>query len=303
MWLGLPAPVLLLLLLRLEAPATDYSMNRVRFLLPLAVCALLWLSSPRGLCAEDAEALAIRWKDNWLTVSGPRLPGGSLRVHYLEAFCRPGSTNRDWNETTIPHTTEQVSADEAGRIVLRSRLADGVVVEHVVTAAADAIDFRLTLHNPTDKASEADWFQPCIRVDAFTGKSQVDYVPSCFIFLDGKPARLPTQPWATEARYTPGQVYAAAGVNRNDVNPRPLSERIPSNGLMGCTSADGKWVLATAWDSWQELFQGVGVCIHSDPRIGGLQPGETKRLYGKIYIVPADLEKLVERYERDFGLE
>lgn len=278
-------------------------MNPVRFLTPLAVCALLWLSSPRGLYAVDAQPLAVSWKDNWLTVSGPHLPGGSLRVHYLEAFCRPGSTDRDWNETTIPHTTELVSAADERRIVLRSRLADGVQVEHVITAVADEIDFRLTLHNPSDEASEADWFQPCIRVDAFTGKSQEGYVRSCFIFLDGKPASLPTKPWATEARYTPGQVYAAAGVNRNDVNPRPLSERTPSNGLMGCYSADGKWVLATAWDCWQELFQGVGVCIHSDPRIGGLQPGETKKLHGKIYIVPADLEKLLDRYERDFSSE
>ena len=36
-------------------------------------------------------------------------------------------------------------------------------------------------------------------------------------------ARLPTEPWATQARYVPGQVYAPVGVNRNDVNPRPLS--------------------------------------------------------------------------------
>lgn len=269
-------------------------MRRVRFL--TAVIALL---SSSAVALSEEPPLAIHWKDSWLTVRGERLPGGSFRVHYLEAFCKPGSTDRDWAKTTIPHQTQLVSAAPQ-RIVLRSRLADGVMVEHVITAAADEVEFRLTLRNPTDEASDADWFQPCIRVDQFTGKSQDDYVTSCFIFLDGQPARLPTEPWATEARYTPGQVYAAPGVDRDDVNPRPLSERTPSNGLMGCYSADGKLVLATAWDEWQELFQGVGVCIHSDPRIGGLKPGETKRLHGKIYVVPADLDQLVERYERDF---
>jgi len=45
-------------------------------------------------------------------------------------------------------------------------------------------------------------------------------------------------------------------------------------------------ILATAWDDAQELFQGIIVCIHSDVRIGGLKPQETKTRHGKIYIVP-----------------
>lgn len=40
--------------------------------------------------------------------------------------------------------------------------------------------------------------------------------------------------------------------------------------------------------------------MHSDFRIGGLQPGETKKIRGKIYLVPADVDALVQRYERDF---
>ena len=33
---------------------------------------------------------------------------------------------------------------------------------------------------------------------------------------------------------------------------------------------------------------------------GGLAPGETKKIHGKIYIVPADVPELVKRYEHDF---
>ena len=32
----------------------------------------------------------------------------------------------------------------------------------------------------------------------------------------------------------------------------------------------------------------------------GLKPGETKRIRGKLYVVPADVPALVRRYERDF---
>jgi hypothetical protein len=75
---------------------------------------------------------------------------------------------------------------------------------------------------------------------------------------------------------------------------------VPSNGLIGCFSGDEKLLWATAWEPYQELFQGVIRCLHADFRLGGLQPGETKEIRGKIYIVPADMPALVARYTRDF---
>ena len=193
------------------------------------------------------------------------------------------------------------------RIRLRDTLADGVIVEHTITAARDEVDFRLVAHNPTDKPSLAHWAQPCIRVDAFTGEGKADaralvpaYARKCFLFIDGQLTRMPTEPWADKAINVPGQVYAAPGVDRNDVNPRPLSPHVPSSGLCGCFSSDEKQIMAVAWEPYQEIFQGVIACIHSDFRIGGLAAGETKKIRGKIYIVPADVSALVKRYERDF---
>ena len=111
---------------------------------------------------------------------------------------------------------------------------------------------------------------------------------------------MPTPQWATKARYIPGQTWAAFGVPRADVNPRPLSPLVPSNGLIGCFSADEKVIWATAWSPYQELFQGVARCLHSDLRIGGLAPGETKKIRGKIYVIPTDIPALLARYDRDF---
>jgi hypothetical protein len=48
------------------------------------------------------------------------------------------------------------------------------------------------------------------------------------------------------------------------------------------------------------LFQGVARCLHADFRLGGLQPGEKRQIRGKIYVVPADVPKLVARYTADF---
>lgn len=247
-----------------------------------------------------AEPLSISWEKNFLTIRGPQ-PGGEVKIHYLEAYCRAGSTDADWRtHTVIRHTAELVGTPTDREIKLIDTLADGVVVRHQITARDDEVDFRVVAHNPTEKASEAHWAQPCLRVDKLTGLDKESYIPQCFVFLDGKLARLPTQPWATQARYVPGQVYCPKHVDRNDVNPRPLSTLVPSNGLCGAFSGDNRWIVATAWEPYQELFQGVIVCMHSDFRIGGLKPGETKQIRGKVYIVPADVPALVQRYERDF---
>lgn len=275
-----------------------------RMLCVAAVILSIW--APGAAWAEPS-GLTIAWEKNYLTIRGD-FPGEELKILYLEAYCRPGSTDRDWKETVIPHTAEQVEASDDRKLIkLRDKLADGVVVEHTLTAGRDEVDFRLVAHNPTDKQSLAHWAQPCIRVDKFTGTTSTDarvlvpaYARKSFLFIDGKLTRLPTEPWADKARYTPGQVYCPQGVDRNDVNPRPLSKLVPSSGLCGCFSADEKQIMAVAWEPYQEIFQGVIACIHSDFRVGGLAPGETKKIRGKLYIVPAEVDALVKRYEKDF---
>lgn len=278
-------------------------MRRSRSRRLIGVVVLLSGIVPFGIAeVRAADGLTIDWADNFLTIRGQHLPGGEMRVMYLEAYCRPGSTDRDWKETVIGHKTEQVlTAAHQGKLIrLKCTLNDGVVVRHEIRAGDDEVDFRLSATNPTDKPSLAHWAQPCIRVDKFTGLNKTDYVRKGFIFLDGKLARMPTPNWATKARYIPGQVWCPAGVDRNDVNPRPLSDQVPSLGLIGCYSADESMVMATAFEPYQELFQGVAGCLHSDFRIGGLKPGETKTVRGKIYLVKADIDALLKRYAADF---
>ncbi|MBT5379111.1 MAG: hypothetical protein HOL08_08655, partial [Opitutae bacterium] len=79
-----------------------------------------------------------------------------------------------------------------------------------------------------------------------------------------------------------------------------LHKDVPDNGLIGCYSLDEKMLFATAWEPYQELFQGVGRCLHSDFRIGGLKPDQTLRIKGKIYLVENNLKALLIRYRKDF---
>ena len=266
---------------------------------PVAILLCLLLS-PQCLAQTDL-GLKLAWRDNYLTIRGDKLPGREIKVLYMEAYCRPGSTERKWEQTTIGHTTRVVSDDRDGkRLVLECTLSDGVKVRHQITALADEVDFAIVAHNPTDKPSQAHWAQPCVRLDAFTGRDKATYLEKCFVFVGGKLQRMPTPRWATKAVYTPGQVWCPRGVDRADVNPRPLNPDAPDNGLIGAYSADEKMIFAVAFEPYQELFQGVITCLHSDFRIGGLKPGEQKDVRGKIYFVPADVEALLKRYKADF---
>jgi hypothetical protein len=250
---------------------------------------------------QAADGLSIAWTNNMLTVIGTDLPGGKLDTWYLEAFCRTGSTKRDWRQTTIPHKTELISADKLGkRLQLRTRVEPNIEVTHDIRAGRDEVEFRLTLKNRGKQFVDVDWFQPCIRVDRFTGLKQSNYIARCFIFTERGLATLDKTQRTEDALYRGGQVYVPRGIDLNDVNPRPISPEQPVNGLIGCFSADGKYLIATAWDHTQELFQGVIVCVHNDPRIGGLKPGETKKLRGKLYFLKNDTAALLKRYRRDF---
>jgi len=271
----------------------------------------LWLFFSLGLSTlpdkpsegmdKKIDRLHIQWKNNILTISGKNLPGEKMSILYLEAFCKTNSTNRAWEETTIPHKTQLLSAEtNDNHIELRTIVQPDIEVLHDIRAGKDEVEFNLTFHNKGDKDADVDWFQPCIRVDRFTNRNQDDYISRCFIFSSTGLTTLDKTRRTEEGLYRGGQTYIPPGINLADVNPRPISVDQPANGLIGCFSDDDKYIMATAWDHYQELFQGVFVCIHSDPRVGGLKAGEVKKRRGKIYFVKNEPEKLLQRYQRDF---
>ena len=249
------------------------------------------------------EPLQLSWTNNMLTIAAPWIPGEKIEVWHMEAFCRPGSTKRDWHQTTVPHRTTLVSASKKGdHLTLSTVVEPFVSCEHDIRSSADEVTFTYKLRNPGVSAADIEWFQPgCIRVGKFTGLGQSNYIERSFIFTDKGLTFLDKIPRAEEAVYRGGQVYVPEGVNLADVNPRPISTIKPANGLVGCVSADGKYLLATASSPTHELFQGVIICLHSDPTIGGLKPGQTKTIRQKIYILKNDPNELLRRYGRDFS--
>jgi hypothetical protein len=263
------------------------------------LCALAILAF--SLANRGADGLTISWTNNLLTVSAPELPGKTMDVWYLEAFCKKGSTHQDWGKTTIPHKTTLLEADPGGKRLNFRTTIGSVEMIHTLRAGADEIDIAYELTNRGPEASPIEWFQPaCIRVERFTGCVQSNYTAKSFIFTARGLTALDQTHRTQDAVYRGGQVYVPKGINLEDVNPRPLCQDAPVNGLIGSFSQDNRWILATAFDQTHELFEGVYVCLHSDPHVGGLAPNETKKIHGKIYFVKNDVPALLARYKKDF---
>jgi hypothetical protein len=271
------------------------------------------LSLRRGLCLlgcvvglfpslHAAEPLQLAWTNNLLTISGAQVPGGSIDIWYLEAFLRSGANGRDWKQTVMPHRTRLVSAEQKGHTLkFVTTVEPAIEVQHEVKASDDVVDLQFTLENKGKEDADLQWLQPaCIRVAKFTGTNQQGYTARSFIFTDRGLTTLNATRRTEEAIYRGGQVYVPQGIPHVEANPRPISLDAPVNGLIGCFSADNRMILATASDRTHELFEGVYVCLHSDPHVGGLKAGERKEVRSRIYLVPNDPEKLLARYKKDF---
>jgi hypothetical protein len=253
-----------------------------------------------SFCSQAEPGLKLSWTNRMLTVSNSKLPGGKLEILYLEAFCRKGSTQRKWGQTVLPHKTELIKA-EPTFLSFRTTIEPKAVMLHEIRAGEDELDFKFILTNEGQERLDLEWFQPaCIRVDRFTGGDQTNYTGRSFIFTERGLTKLSDTRRRTDALYRGGQVFVPKGINLEDVNPRPISLDQPVNGLIGCFSADGSQLLATASSSTHELFEGVYVCLHSDPHVGGLAPGETKKIEAKLYLLENNYKELLTRYNRDF---
>jgi len=267
-----------------------------------AAIAFLFSVDPLTTHAVSPILKSIIWTNNLLTLHTPLVPSGAIHIWYLEAFLHPGARTQSWNLSKIPHQTQLlVASSDQRHLSFVTEVQTNVQMRHSVHLGKDEVVFDYEIENKSEVATDLQWFQPaCIRVGEFMDRQQSNFVERAFIYTEEGFTWLSEARRTTNALYLGGQVYIPPGINHDDANPRPVARLQPLNGLIGCFSADGKTILATASSTTHELFEGVYVCLHSDPHIGGLAPGEIKKFKAKIYLGTDDPDQLLKRYQKDF---
>src|SRR5689334_19275898 len=117
-------------------------MKRRTFLGWTAAGLAMGLKPPTARSADNAAPMSLRWEKDYLTMSGDSIPGKEIVIHYLEAYCRAGSTDADWvKHTVVPHKTRLVEAGPQ-LVKLHCDVEDGLQVDHEIRSTHDEIDFR-----------------------------------------------------------------------------------------------------------------------------------------------------------------
>jgi len=79
-----------------------------------------------------------------------------------------------------------------------------------------------------------------------------------------------------------------------------LSEDEADDAFIGIESVDGRWATGTFYkDAYHLSFNTKGIwhgCIHSQPFLGTLAPGEEKEATGRAYIIKGSVEDLYKRF-------
>jgi len=160
---------------------------------------------------------------------------------------------------------------------------------------------------------------PCLSAPAFarTNHPPFEMARRSFIFSVGKGLR-----WISDAERIWGehqetedgpymQLFPTADHLRDLAAGKANRKRLPSSWgtphetaaapLVGWIGGDSEYLIAVGWENGYQTGIRWGPCLHCDPSTV-LPTGEpTRRFRGVVYILPADLDALVERFVEDFG--
>lgn len=83
-------------------------------------------------------------------------------------------------------------------------------------------------------------------------------------------------------------LYSAT--NRGD---RPFHRVVAQSGMIPQTSNDGRQTIGVNWSDACEVLNNEDEhhCIHSEPCLGDIEPGETKTVFGRIVLIEGGAER------------
>lgn len=260
---------------------------------------------PRG---EEPGRLAVRIQPLWMDE-------GFFSLRLPETF------HADNNLYFIDHSRPDMipveklqefptwSTDESGTVSYRAVLPSKIEFSGKLTPGPDYVDASMTAFNGTTEPIHSVFSQICLSMRDATGFNEQNDVSTTYIPMNGKFFPLDkSHPSAEELRRPPWlQIHTKAmGEYRGPrINSRAgwwVIEEQADHALIARISDDGSHLVAIAFRGATGLMTNSRIpCLHSGPpRIPVIPPGESRAVSGRIYLMDADLDRLMERFKTDF---
>jgi len=250
-----------------------------------------------------ASAIQLEFADGSTLVKArsPRFPADVFHFWLLEAVCT-------WDHGPLGNNEELYAnarwVRNGARLTQTSRVAGFYSYKLLITPAVDKVDLEVQLTNESQEPWENTILPACFQLkDAPSFRDPEG--ERTFVVVDGRYVAVAQTPrvepiywqnYLLPGRKLPmqnGQVYGH----------QPLSPQRVSNGLMGVVSNDTRSVVGVISSCVGYVFYNKRPdfsCIHSQPFLGRVKPGQTKRATASFYLLKGGMKELEARARVDY---
>ena len=249
------------------------------------------------LTVQDDQILVVQnpaWKDNTFRY---RLPEFVVSTQTNDMVLRPSPVKR----------TQKGSIVIAGGAYQESRLFASYRI--VVADEPDAVAIEATVtNNDSTPWNPGTYSTLCLEnasapdFSDFTGSQTSIIVGADFMSLD---RTAHGRAWDGSAPLHHAHVLSEEDGKwlREYVIKYFVDTEIVSGSLIVRSTKDGTRHIGVAWNDSRHVSYNLNKklnCIHSEPRVGALESGESQTVRGKIYFVEGPIDEVMQRFKTDF---
>ena len=190
---------------------------------------------------------------------------------------------------------------------------DVVRIEMTFEPGTDGVAVAMSLTNLSNKYWKGTYVNHCCRLLAAPDFFDKTGDRTVVCFADRPRRTTETHRFIPADKTAAGQYYRLPerfmGVTNgfHQVDGGGVCPQRVFNGLVVRLGNDNKSLLATCWENTHHIWCGTAHtrenCIHSDPYLGDLAPGQTAQQKGHVYLLQAALPDVIRRAAKDHQIK
>ncbi len=234
-----------------------------------------------------------------LNITPPWEDGGYLFVNLPEHLeYMPGTKGIARHHDRRPNVWRVSEDGNRANYEVESLTEPGVFLRCQARAEGDRARFEMTIANRSGKTLRSIRPLLCYQYHHLTGfpAAGTDNFAHTFVVIGGKPAPVSALPVKRrEARARMAQVGGCPDEHNWWAEQMGgFSEQLLDTALTALIASGSDRKIAVRWQPGKNLLTNSAIpCIHADPCIGDLAPGETRTVRGEVIFSQAPLDQLI----------